>query len=264
MKTKQHVHTPFLVFCGSLLVFAGLLSLLWWPVSAKTPYSLGDVGNTSLAAYNVYLPCISNNVSSSPCNPGRLITDAANDVSPAYIDVLEMQSSLSGVTLSATMHLRDIPATLTFNRIGVPLNYTEYGWMVYIDTDNNPATGDEDGAEYILFSDFSVDTPDTPVELSILDAVEVFVMEYEGAGVYGIWSDAVINVDLSTDTLTLIGDIPGITLNSRIFFWTYDFNPGGSHLYDNSPCRTGSVEGNHVITSLLYDADKNLYRVIER
>ena len=55
-----------------------------------------------------------------PIRPGDTVTDAVSDVPAAYIDITEVETSLSGERLTVVFHLRDLPETLTFNR-------TEFG-----------------------------------------------------------------------------------------------------------------------------------------
>ena len=81
--------------------------------------------------------------------PGQTVTDEVSDVSAAYLDIVEVSTSLSGETLTAEFRFRDIPETLTFNRTGTSANLMEYMWEVSVDVDADPETGDG-GFEYLL------------------------------------------------------------------------------------------------------------------
>ena len=59
----------------------------------------------------------------------------------AHIDITEVETSLSGETLTAVFHLRDLPETLTFNRTEFGKGTKEYEWEVAIDADNDRSTG---------------------------------------------------------------------------------------------------------------------------
>ncbi len=64
---------------------------------------------------------------------------------------LSLCLALSSITLKAAdtlevrIKLRSVNDVLTFNQAFVPDNHQEYAWMVLIDTDNNPATGNTVG-----------------------------------------------------------------------------------------------------------------------
>lgn len=200
-------------------------------------------------------PGPSDNFNVDQCRPGQTMADPTNDVSPAHVDVISLTSALDGQTLQATFHLRDLPLRLTFNRTGVPEAYQEYQWALYVDADNNRQTGAatkwDRGAEYVMAArHFVVGTPDMPASPfvdRIEFAVQTDVAKYEGPGwgpVYGpdrIILPPIVSVDTLSDTITLTGDIPGITPQSRLFFETFDYNPGGTPQMDVSSCgSTGS------------------------
>ena len=181
---------------------------------------------------------------SSQCSVGQTIIDLERDVIFDHIDILKLETDLTGMTLNATLNLSDVPDTLPFNRLGVPVNALEYGWSVIIDIDNNSQTGDpENGAEYQLSANHFVFPGSTPIQLPIGQGVQVNSWEYNGDG----WSylfRATLSVDDVSNKLVLIGDIPGISSNSQILFETYDFNPGGALQRDvssNSSCGSTKV-----------------------
>ena len=51
-----------------------------------------------------------------PIRPGDSVTDAVSDVPAAHIDLTEVETSLSGESLTVVFHLKDLPEFLTFNR----------------------------------------------------------------------------------------------------------------------------------------------------
>lgn len=192
----------------------------------------------------------SENLNVDQCRPGQTIGDPANDVSPVYIDVTSLTSVINGQTLQATFHMRDLPLRLTFDRTGVPENYQEYEWAVYVDVDNNRQTGAgtkwDRGAEYVMAArHFVLGTPDIPASPfygRIAFAVQTDVVKYVGPGWGPVYdADSIIlpptlSVDTLSDTMTLTGAIPGITPESRLFFETFDYNPGGTPQMDVSSC----------------------------
>ena len=160
------------------------------------------------------------------------IIDPSDDVSAAHIDVVKLSYVIAGETLRAVFHLRDVPTELTFNRAGVPANRAEYMWIAYVDVDNNPDTGeqnlpDERGSEYaisvIYYVSESASESTTPIE----DTVQVNVWKFDPTdGSWSVVSAAIIEVDPELDTITVTGEIPGLTSEARIFFLTHDYTVG--------------------------------------
>ena len=127
------------------------------------------------------------------------------------------------------MHLRDVPETLEFFRKDIPENALEYKWEVSIDVDNDPETGLL-GAEYSLAASHFTQSSSKGVHLPIREAVQAnsWQLDPEGGGVY--LSSVSLEVSPEEDTITLIGDIPGITSQSRLVFETYDFLNGSEQV----------------------------------
>lgn len=197
---------------------------------------------TFTPAFTMYLPVVMTKPLLHDCGPGQTILDPQMDVPIAYIDVASLSSALNGETLQATLKIRDVPPTLTFNRIGVPRNRLEYSWGVYVDVDNNPQTGcpsgEGTGGEFFLAVMHFVGQPDSPVIKPIPDGVQVNVWQYYNPTTSS-WrsiSYATLDVDAQSDTMTLTGNIPGIGPRSRLMLWTYDYNPDGFPESDISDC----------------------------
>ncbi len=85
----------------------------------------------------------------APVRAGNAVADDVSDVPAAHIDITAVDTSLSGETLTAVFHLRDVPEALTFDRAGVPDDEPEYSWKVFVDADNDPETG-FGGIDYTL------------------------------------------------------------------------------------------------------------------
>jgi hypothetical protein len=174
------------------------------------------------------------------CHPGQTIADPTNDVAPAYIDVTSLTSVLNGQTLEVTFRLRNVPARLAFDRSGVPQNVLEYDWSVFVDVDNNPQTGAGPGpfrgAEFELAAQHFVFSA-VPTTEPIAGGVQTDVWEHApGSDSWQMIGVAALSVDSQAGTLALRGDVPGITPESRLFFHTFDYNPGGSVQADVSSC----------------------------
>ena len=173
----------------------------------------------------------------SPCQseeaairPGQSVVDATSDTLPAYVDLTEVSSALTGDnTLVVVFHLRDVPETLEFFRPNIPEDALEYKWEVSIDVDNDAETGLL-GAEYSLAASHFTLASTNGVHLPIREAVQAntWQLDPEGGGVY--LSSVSMEVSPEENTITLIGDIPGITLQSRLEFETFDFLNGSEQV----------------------------------
>ena len=154
-----------------------------------------------------------------PITPGATVVDAVSDVSAAHIDITEVETSLSGESLTVVFHLRDVPDSLTFNRAEFTTGIKEYEWEVSIDADNDRSTG-PGGFDYLLTayhvvlqSEQRADTT-APIE----EVVKASVWETYPGGVTSVFVGASLEVSAEADTITLVGIIPGITSESRLAF----------------------------------------------
>ena len=172
--------------------------------------------------------------------PGQTVTDRVTDTLPAHMDITQVSTTLDGETLAVVFHLRDIPETLAFNREGVRANMLEYGWSVSIDVDNDRATGGYLGDEYTMSASRFVHPSfsEGAVHLPIEEAVQVDTWTMERDGSASRLGSIDIAVSPEDNTITLTGDIPGITPHSRLTFETYD----SLHGREQVTCRV-SVNG---------------------
>lgn len=172
--------------------------------------------------------------------PGQTVTDAVTDTLPAHMDITQVSTTLTGETLAVVFHLRDIPETLAFNREGVRADMLEYAWSVSIDVDNDRATGGYLGDEYSMSASRFVHPSfsDGAVHLPIEEAVQVDTWTMEKDGTASRLGSIDIAVSPEDNTITLTGEIPGITPRSRLTFETYDF----LHGHEQVTCRV-SVNG---------------------
>lgn len=182
--------------------------------------------------------------------PGDTVTDPPADVTAifeldsgpseetpvAHVDITEINSSLTGETLSVVFHLADVPETLAFNRAGLDANSMEYRWEVSIDVDNDLGTGHRGGFEYLLSATHIVtpagegDNAAVPIE----NAVQADVWKVDQGSIRTLWS-AELEVSAEKDKITLSGLVPGITAGSRLAFRTDDFRGG---LFDEIACQS--------------------------
>lgn len=161
--------------------------------------------------------------------PGQSAVGLASDL-PAYIDMLGVSSDLSGETLTATFHLRDIPEKMEFNRKGVENNRVEYMWKVPISIEGDPQL-DITRADYILEASYAADkiTPNRPSIMRDPQFALVAVLlkpqyDSDNQSLTLAYLDHKVDLLIShqDNTLTLESQIPNITHRSTITFFTYD------------------------------------------
>ena len=178
---------------------------------------------------------------SAAIRPGQSVVDAVSETLPAYMDITEVSSELTASgKLAVVFHLRDVPETLEFNRKNVPENALEYSWEVSIDVDDDRATGLL-GAEYSLSASHFVFSPSTDggVHLSIKEAVQADSWKMDADGTGTLLDSIGIAVSSEENTITLVGDVPGITSQSRLVFEAHDF----WHGYEQVACQVLSGSG---------------------
>ncbi len=175
--------------------------------------------------------------------PGQSASDPVLSSLPAYIDIVGVDSSLDGETLTAVFHLRGIPEEIAVNREGVENMHLEYMWTVSIDLDGdaNETSGQTD---YTLDASYgarrvSADTPAAVRPFRTALRVSVYqhkhYPEKNETHLLEMPAGARLHVSHEENTLTLIGRVPGITDESSILFSTFDILLG----QDGVSCRPG-------------------------
>ncbi len=167
--------------------------------------------------------------------PGQTVTDEIEGATASFVDITKVSTSLSGETLTVVFHLRDVPETLTFNRTGISENYGEYGWTVSIDVDNDRETG-YGGIDYELSASHFVPPSEkgNNAKASIESEVEAGVLKARSDG-FMFLIDATLEVSPEEDTITLSGNIPGITEDSQLTFRAYDYFGGSDEVGCQEP-----------------------------
>lgn len=175
--------------------------------------------------------------------PGQTVTDGVSDALAAHVDITEVSTALAGETLAVIFHLRDVPESLLFDREGVSENYIEYHWQVQIDSDRNQETGFA-GFEYVLSASYAVksDTEGNNAAASIGSKLQASILKAYGSDGYVAHGAASIVVSADANTITLVGDIPGITPDSRLEFEAYDFHKDSERVACQLPSLSGDTE----------------------
>ena len=81
--------------------------------------------------------------------PGQSSNDPTLSSLPAYIDIVGVDSSIDGETLTAIFYLRGIPEDMAFNRKGAENMHLEYMWTVGIDIEGDTVVT-SDQTDYTL------------------------------------------------------------------------------------------------------------------
>ena len=159
---------------------------------------------------------------------------------PGYVDIVRVESNLNDETLTATFHLRDVPENMMFNREGIWVTAFEYLYAVNVNV----------GGERVLSthrSDYTLATYYTAVGGS--GKPESTALEDKTRTV--LWKNEVNDAELTIyfeetpiqpelivshqdNTLTLVGEIPGITETSTVMFSVVDYLSGQDGVSCNS------------------------------
>ena len=173
--------------------------------------------------------------------PGQSASDPVLSSLPAYIDIVGVDSSLDGETLTAVFHLRGIPEEIAVNREGVENMHLEYMWTVSINIKGD-AKATSNQTDYTLDASYgtrriSADTPATVRPFRTALRVGVYkhkhYPEKNETHLLEMPAGARLDVSHEENTLTLIGRVPGITDESSILFSTFDILLG----QDGVSCR---------------------------
>ncbi|MDE0078584.1 MAG: hypothetical protein OXO50_13765 [Caldilineaceae bacterium] len=173
----------------------------------------------------------------APCGQGeamirplQTIGDEVSDVLPTHVDIIGISTALSGETLAVIFQLRDVQGTLAFNRAGVGEGAHEYRWGVSIDIDPGQESG-QLGLDYEMSATHTVlpENADSSTTASIESKVEAYTSRRIEDGFRRMEAAAIV-VSPRADTITLIGDIPGITPDSRLIFNAYDSLSESEHI----------------------------------
>ena len=86
--------------------------------------------------------------------PNQSASDPISTDLPDYLDIVRVDSSLDGETLTAIFYLRGIPEDMAFNRKGVENMHLEYMWTVGIDIEGDTIVT-SDQTDYTLTTSYA-------------------------------------------------------------------------------------------------------------
>ena len=191
--------------------------------------------------------------------PGQSIEVPISEELPDYVDIVGVSSELDGEILTATFHLRGIPEELDLSTEDAKVNRAEYTLVVFISLEY---TSDDDfpRTDFVLGVVFGWERPTqettgkvgeaTTMLLAAVWEIDPAVYEdleedegEDGEGVPYTQLENKVDVVISDqdNTLTFVGQIPGITDESALIFSNRQSEfPGTIHVNrDYVPCQSG-------------------------
>jgi hypothetical protein len=156
----------------------------------------------------------------SECVPGNIYEDAEES---AVVDIVAVQSYLQNDNLIATFFVRELPEEISINMDGSILNKNEYQWYVDIDNDFNENAQDNKSDYRLLMANVAKGEEVTgSIEKLFSDSVSVcrIIDDRQCKPI----SEGQLLVSYEENSISLIGEIPQISENSRLTFVTYDMN----------------------------------------
>ena len=138
-------------------------------------------------------------------------------------------------TLSIVFHLRDLPEEIERNRKGRAIDSFEYMWRVYIDTDLADEK-ESDRFEYMFaaFTYVASGETETPPATQLLEEALDFAL-FEAVKhnmMIEVPTESRLTVSSGDNTITLIGEVPGILPESHVAFRALDPMRG----FDTNSC----------------------------
>lgn len=161
------------------------------------------------------------------CNPGNVVQGSTDTDLPGYMDIVRVSTTLEAKTLTVVFTLREIPEEITIDRDSLERGRPEIAWGVAVDTDNDPATGGENflaeggyGYEYILQAFNFKQGAERKGSIENLFRLETHVWKVTAQGISSVGTGK-IDVDTVAKTITLSGNIGGITPESYLHFFSF-------------------------------------------
>lgn len=244
MLNKQNVTTVFFVWlalsaCGTAQI----------PVSPATPSGIPSSSPTASATVTstvtvTPLPLETATITPTAtplpiCTPGESIGSAANGSLPGYIDILNVSTKLQGSNLTVIFTMSWLPEQIMIDRNILGYGSAEIAWGVAIDVDNEPSTGSSIaltnsgyGYEYALQTINIKQGEERQGDIQSLFSDQTRVWEYYLDGSSGISDPGKLKVSIDTATLTLSGNIKGITRESYLHFFAVYFPTATQQMAD--------------------------------
>lgn len=153
----------------------------------------------------------------SPTTGNGSISDPEGDVPFGFIDIVSAKVEHDGQNITGYIEMANLPNTFVFDQ--APKNYTDYGWEILFDVDNDANTGGQwgpsQGVDYVLFlAHTSNGGPQQ--EGSLMSNCQAELLKFDTSSKSFAWVQSV-TVNIEGNTIALKGTIPGMNDNSQ---WT--------------------------------------------
>jgi hypothetical protein len=173
----------------------------------------------------------------------NICTDGKGDVGKPDFDIINGSTLINGEELIATFSMVKVPNELekeiNSNALKTCRNC---GWAVFVDTDNDPFTGGAgcgrpDGFDYAIFLDRS-----SLNSSSLAPDFRSVIMKIEDDK-YLSFNSATFEVNNKGNSISLIGNIPGINEQSKLCLYASENVYTGGRA-DYVPCELSSITNN--------------------
>lgn len=167
--------------------------------------------------------------------PKNTSTPHSSNSLPSYVDIIAADYSTTNDNLEITMTLRDLQEELPVNREGVCDSCWEYLWGAFVDNDKNRNTGGVPGLdvpvgwEYALLLVIDHESGSQPEVQSISERAFVEIWEVNNFGGWNltISPQSKFHFNRSGNTITISGNLSGISVDADLMFYAFDYNPDG-------------------------------------
>ena len=205
------------------------------PEPTSTPGSDSDSGTVPRLASENYSDCpnataddvaaIQEAYGFLALNPGESADDPVAMNIPGYVDIVRIETTLDGETLTVTFHLRELPDQLEFSRKGAASDSPEYMWLIHVDTDLIEES-ERERFEYMFGAFAMMNTGMTGGKSTMLpleEGLQVFLWKMRSPDRLDIVpTDPSMSISHELNTISLTGEISGISPNSDLTFYAVD------------------------------------------
>ena len=157
-----------------------------------------------------------------------------------------------------TLRLKNVPESLTFYQDHVPDNMQEYSWGVFIDTDDNPSTGNREGYDvWINLINFT-DQGSAPQTMSILNGTGKNTWIIPSGDTWYTVNPIKAEIDYNTNTIVMraredFAELADLDITDRFRFKASYYSPTGP-VWDETPENlSGSNKVSDDMDDVVYD-----------
>ena len=184
-------------------------------------------------------------------SPGESVDDGPTAGVPGFLDFHRIETVLDGENFKVVFHLEDLPEGFTESPLAEKASHEssdDYFWIVMIDVDGTiQDAGDIKQFEYLLSGSISLErfrTESPPEFMSFEELLNIILFRFdhdkEEVGEASLHETGKAKFELSheSNSLTLSGEVPGITSDSKLQIYTLDvLELGGETGHDYVSCQ---------------------------